>query len=237
MIFDFHTHLGTDRASGRPLSTDDARRQADIMAGHGVTKTATSLVDALLSNCYDHRAANDLIAEAVRGLESVFYPFAVINPYDADAADEVRRCHEVHGFLGLKLHPWLQGFSVAGEYMRPVVEACLSTGMVIIFHDGTPPYCTPFQIANLCRWYPEAKIVSGHSGLNDLWQNALTAAKKHENFYLCLSGPSSRALEAICRNAPQHKLLYGSDMVGAKESVLVYRLHKVLQLPIDESLC
>jgi len=61
----------------------------------------------------------------------------VVNPREADAADEVRRCYEVLGIGALKLHPWLQGFSCSDQYMDPVYEVCAELGIPITFHDGS----------------------------------------------------------------------------------------------------
>ena len=231
MVIDFHTHLGLFS----PAGSESIVEHVAALRGMGVDKAAVSSVDALLSSCTDHRKANDDLVRTLKGYEEMYYSFAVVNPlFGRAACDEVRRAVEVLGMRGLKLHPWLQGFSVSQEYMHPVIETCVDLDVPVLFHDGTPPYGTPFQIADLARRYPEAKIVLGHSGLNDLWKNALKAALKYENVYLCLCGPPMLALQRIAERVPADRLLFGSDFMGRNEGTLAYRLQKIFRLRISE---
>lgn len=236
MIIDFHAHITF------PLDADDKtidQRLSDqvaVMDRNQVEAAVVSLIEALYSNCADYRAANDLAARACARFPGKFFPMAVVNPYDQEkAAEELRRSIELLGMKGLKLHPWLQGFSVSDPYIKPVMEECQRLKIPVVFHDGTPPYSSSLQIANLAKLYPEATIVLGHSGLNDLWRNAQQAALEYENIYLCLCGVSTQALETLCATVPHTRLLYGSDLAWDAESVLQYRLHKVQSLSLDEA--
>lgn len=232
MVIDFHTHLGTFAPGGSESIVEHAAGLRSV----GVDRAAVSSVEALRSSCTDHRKANDDLAHVVKRYEEMYYPFAVVNPlFGRAACDEVRRAVEVLGMRGLKLHPWLQGFSVSQEYVHPVIETCVDLDLPVLFHDGTPPYGTPFQIADLARLYPEAQIVLGHSGLNDLWKNALKAALKYENVYLCLCGPPMLALQRMAECLPADRLLFGSDFMGRNEGTLVYRLQKILRLRISDA--
>ena len=55
---------------------------------------------------------------------------------------------------GVKLHPWLQGFSAHEPGLDPLCEVAAAAGVPILFHDGTPPFSTPLQLASLARRHP-----------------------------------------------------------------------------------
>ena len=66
-----------------------------------------------------------------------------------------------------------------------------------MFHEGTPPYADTLQVANLAELYPEAKIILGHAGLYDSYRNAVSAAKRLPNIFLCLKAMISFQYLAI----------------------------------------
>ena len=95
--------------------------------------------------------------------------------------------------------------------------------MPVMFHDGTPCYSLPEQIAGLARRFPETQFVLGHSGGVWCWRSALEAAKL-PNIWLCLCGPHMRAIEIFCREAPVDRLLWGSDFGFGVADMIEYRL-------------
>ena len=230
-IVDFHTH------AGRYFDFDDVSgaRQVEVMRKNGVEKAVVSNVSALFSNCYDFKKENNWLANYVSQFPDNLYAYAVVNPLNRKKAVlEFRRSVKELGMKGLKLHPWLQGFSCSDDCMRPIVEESIRLGVPIIFHDGTPPYSTPLQVANLARMYPEARIISGHSGLNDLWKNAIDAAKKYKNFYLCLCGPSMLAMKRIIEEVDIEQILFGTDLINDEEKIFAYRLSQFQNLTVSD---
>lgn len=228
-IVDFHIHAGNHY--GEPL----AAKQVEVMLKNGVEKAVVSNLNALRSDCHNFKEENKWLANYVSKFPDNLYAYAVVNPFNGEKAVlEFRRCVEELGMKGLKLHPWLQGFSCSDNDIRPIVEESIRLDVPIILHDGTPPYSTPLQIANLARLYPEATIISGHSGLGDLWKNAIDGAKKYKNFYLCLCGPSSLAMERIINEVNINQIVFGTDLINDSEKTFVYRLHKFQHLNISE---
>ena len=118
--------------------------------------------------------------------------------------------------------------------MTEVAELCEKLDIVIAFHDGTPPYSTPLQIARLARDFPDLRVISGHAGLNDLWMNALQAAQRYPNYYVCLSGLTMRAMQRIVDEVPAEQICVGSDVFELKEDILWYRWKKFRMLKISE---
>ena len=112
---------------------------------------------------------------------------------------------------GVKLHPWLQGFPAHEPGLDPVCEAAAALGIPILFHDGTPPFSTPLQLATLARRHPATTIVLGHGGLHDLWREAVAAVQTTSNVHLCMCATPLYAMRAIVARCPLDRLLFGTD--------------------------
>jgi predicted TIM-barrel fold metal-dependent hydrolase len=156
-------------------------------------------------------SANDELAKFVRAGSGRMLGFGTVNPRHEGTAEEVRRCFTELGLVGVKLHPWLQGFSVHELSLDPICEVIAESGGILLSHDGTPPYSTPTQIAALARRHPGIPVVLGHGGLHDCWREALAAVRETENLHLCLCGTPPYAARHILANAPEHKVLFGTD--------------------------
>ena len=76
----------------------------------------------------------------------------------------------------------------------------------VIFHDGTPPYSTTFQIAKMARWVPDAKIVLGHAGLADYTIPAARLVRDIPNLYACVCGPRTAGVKYLVDIAGPEKL-------------------------------
>jgi len=221
MRIDAHTHVGSalkDDMKG------NAGRFIEMLDANDIDAAVVLPLDGLLSNCVDHKTDNDFIFEFCNMFPDRLFPGFCVNPLNGDAAlDEIKRCKNELGLNLLKLHPWLQGFSISSEEMDAVAELCQKLEINIVFHDGTPPYCTPLQMARLCRDYPLLKVVSGHSGLNDLWSDAIAAAKRFSNYYLCLCGLPLGPMQRVINEVRPEQICVGSDFINLAEDVLWYR--------------
>lgn len=234
MRVDCHLHVGP--RPGASLS-QRAESLCTLLKQYELDAAVVLPLDGLLSNCVDHRADNDFVYRFSQQQPQHLIPAFAVNPwFGARALDEVRRCQDEHGSTLLKLHPWLQGFSVATDEMNAVAALCQDLGIAIVLHDGTPPYCAPLQLARLCRDFPELRVVSGHAGLNDLWHDALLAAQRHRNFFLCLCGLAGYPIQRILAEVPANQICVGSDWINGTEDVFWYRWNLWRRLPVPETL-
>jgi predicted TIM-barrel fold metal-dependent hydrolase len=103
----------------------------------------------------------------------------------------------------------------------------------MLFHDGTPPYTTPLQIALLAERYPELTVILGHSGLLDLWPEALAAASRNENVWLCLCGPPTAALQKLVDAVPHERIVFGSDIGFGRDYQARHRIEQVRALDLS----
>ena len=175
-------------------------------------------------------AANDSLARFVAAAPERLVAFSTVDPRDPGAPAELERCTLELGMRGIKLHPWLQGFSAHEPGLDRVCETAARLGIPILFHDGTPPFSTPLQLASLARRHPETTIVLGHGGLHDLWREAIAAVASAPNLHLCICGPPPYAIRAIVERCPLDRLLYGTDAGLRNEPLQRYAVLRIRQL-------
>ena len=230
MPVDCHIHI-----SPKPHPSAEMRADAlvETLRAYQLDAAVVLPLDGLFSNCTDHRADNDFVYRFCQRHPGKLVPAFTVNPwFGPKALDEIKRCRTERGLTLLKLHPWLQGFSIASPQMNAVAALCQELGVAILLHDGTPPYSAPLQLARLCRDFPALRVVSGHSGLNDLWQDALAAARRHRNFFLCLCGLAAYPIQRIVAAIPSDQICVGSDWINGTEDVLWYRWNLWRRIPV-----
>lgn len=232
MIVDCHTHAPGGRSFG--LSTFPVSDLLAAMDSAGIDKAMVYTSDGFF---FDFVACNNELHAFVQQCPERLIAGPTVDPRFTEAAiTEMRRCRLELGMKGaLKLHPWLQGFSPVEPLMDPIAEAALELGMAIMMHDGTPPYSTPLQVAALAARFPSLTVILGHSGLRDLWQEALAAAKRYPNIVLCLCGTLPLGIERIVAEVDPHRLLFGTDAgFGAAPGNQEYRVGQIQRLAVSE---
>jgi predicted TIM-barrel fold metal-dependent hydrolase len=155
-----------------------------------------------------------LLAERAGRDPNRLLPFVTVDPKLGKAAiDELQRCIDLDIFEGVKFHPWLQAFapSMVKETLVPILKLAAQFDLPVIFHDGTPPYSTTFQIAQCARWVPEATIVLGHAGLADYVIPAAQFVRDIPNLYACACGPRAADVKFLVETTGPEKILFGSD--------------------------
>lgn len=232
MIVDCHTHWG---ACWVTRSGDDPSEWLRTLDRHGVDRAFLCGHRGLIrpEHCAED---NDTVARVASQATDRLVPFATCWPQQgAEAVVEARRCLEELGMAGLKLHPWLQGFSTADPAMAEICEVAAASGAPIMFHDGTPCYCLSEQIGGLARRFPHTQFVLGHAGLLWNWRSALAAAQL-PNVWVCLCGPHLRGIEILCERVDPDRLLWGTDYGFSLADTINYRLNLLRRARLDDSI-
>ena len=219
-MIDFHVHQPRGSSYG-PL---------ELTAGMDDAGIEVSVVFTYEGLLHPSPAANDSLAAFVSAAPDRLVAFATVDPRDPGASDEIDRCVEELGMRGIKLHPWLQGFSSHEPGLDAVCTAAARHGVPILFHDGTPPFSTPLQLASLARRHPETTVVLGHGGLHDLWREAIAAVEQEDNVHLCMCGTPGYAMRRIVARCPVERLLFGTDGGLRPEPIPRYAVLRVRQL-------
>lgn len=234
MIVDCHTHVLGGRSFG--LSSVPASSFVAAMDRCRIDRAVVYTTDGFF---FDFVACNDELHAFAQQSPDRLVAGPTVDPrYGEAAIAEMRRCRLELGMKGpLKLHPWLQGFSPVEPYMDPIAEAAIELGMPIVMHDGTPPYSTPLQVATVAARYPELTVILGHSGLRDLWPEALAAAKRYPNLILCLCGTQPLGIERIVAEIEPNRLLFGTDAgFGSEPGSQEYRIGQIQRLAVSEEI-
>jgi len=229
MIVDGHTHLYDEFLGLRGADVEEFLKG---LSSVGVEKALVFTVKGLYGECRRH---NDLLYKATKEHRGRLVPFCTVSPHDGPAAvEELRRCVEVLDMPGVKFHPWLQAFPPVHPWLGPIFEELRRLKAPAVFHDGTPPYTAPLQIAHIASKFPEVPIILGHSGLHDMWTEALRVAQKYENIYLCTCGSSFLAVRTMVRAVGASRVVYGSDFLLGGIEGMRYQLKLVDLLPVSD---
>jgi predicted TIM-barrel fold metal-dependent hydrolase len=217
VIVDFHTHWTDD------FSDDLAgwERWWSAPAAYGITHAVVLPFRGLLHAGY-LREDNDRVAAVAARSGGRAIPFCSLHPSEGDAAvAELQRCIDA-GHRGVKFHPWLQGASVLHPTMDAIAAAAAGHGVPLFFHDGTPPFSLPAQIALLAQRHPETPFVLGHGGILEHWREAAAAQAATPNLWLCICGPHAAGTDHLLTHANPDRLLWGTDHgFGPKSGGLV----------------
>lgn len=181
-----------------------------------------------------HPRHNDAVGQFCAAAPERLVPFCTVHPHLPGAVRELRRAVEEGGARGLKLHPWLQGFSPVDPCMDEVGEAAAHMGIPVVFHDGTPPNSSPLQIAWFAERHPGIPVVLGHGGLHDLWVEALAAAARVPNVWIVPSGTPPVGLRRMVERLGTSRLLFGSDAGYGEPHWQAFQLQKIGELRLDD---
>ena len=208
MIIDTHTHWGMcweDRYGADP--TEWLR----VLDHHGVDMAALMGHRSLSRNA-DIRRSNDIVKETCDRSGGRLIPLATVHPdFGAESVRELERCLRDLSMRGLKLHPWLQGFSLASPVMEDLAEVCGKFGVPVVFHDGTPCYSMPEQVGGLALRFPGTTFVLAHGGLLELWRSAASFARRCPNLFITLCGQHCAAIREIVATVDENRILWGTD--------------------------
>ena len=184
----------------------------------------------------DVAAANIAMARVMRQNPNRVLGYCYVSPRHGRAAmDDLTRCVEEHGMIGVKL--WV-ATRCDDPLVFPFVERAISYGIPVLAHCfrktvGQLPYETrPDNIAALASRYPEATIIMAHLGGHVEW--AINAVEEHPNVLADTSGtPIGGAEVSIAvQRLGADRVVFGSDLPGA---CLAANLGKVMGAGLSEA--
>src|SRR5579883_2379085 len=192
MIFDAHMHVGDFPLFNVSLDRDGLER---LMRENAIEGGVVFHPD----NAYVSE-----VAASVPGAHGLVWA----NPRLPNYLDEAPR------FLGVKLHPLLDGYHPNDPAVHPLMEALVARDLPVLIHCGHPIFTLPWSIEELIVNFPRAKVILGHMGHGNIIyiNGAIDVAARHPNVYLETSGMPmhTKIAEAVQRVGPE-RVLYGSD--------------------------
>lgn len=228
MIIDSHAHIWQSFMNFR---CPPVREIIGGMERAGIGLTVFSSLSALLNT--DPHEDNLYLKRLVDGHRDRFRAMAVVTPYAGEAAvTELETCLRDYEFIGLKLHPWLQGYYGGADFLSPILEVCRDYSVPVLFHTGTPPYAQTFHIWVQAKRFPKLTFILGHMGLNYQWRDALEVGKICPNTIFDTSGISyTFAVRRLIDELGPERVIFGSDNPFLIPDV---ELNKVLRLGLPK---
>lgn len=239
MIVDTHTHFVVKPVSfttGIPeeeidLNNDETFRFSEgiieSQKKYGVIAVWACTLEGLLGQTLPYNKFLSALAQRHNGY---ILPFCSINPHRGEPAfQEFKGMVSEYKMKGVKFHNWLQAVSCMHEILEKVVDYAGKSGIPVMFHDGTPPYADPLQIGRLAEKYPHTTIVLGHSGLKDLYPDAVKAGRRCNNIYFCACSTPYAGIRMVLDEIGPDRVLFGSDSGFCEPTQIMEQLLDVFE--------
>jgi predicted TIM-barrel fold metal-dependent hydrolase len=129
--------------------------------------------------------------------------------------EEVTELLDHPKFLGLKLHPLIDGFLPNDPSVHPLIELIVERHQPVLIHCGHPIFTLPWSIEELAVSFPEAKIVMGHMGHGNVVyiNGSIDVALRNPNVYLETSGmPMHTKIREAYERVGETRVLFGTDV-------------------------
>ncbi len=163
---------------------------------------------------------NQWAAEAQKRYPGRVLPWCYVNPgFQKEAAEEVRRCVEERGFIGVKLY---NEFTCTNPIVFPIVELTIKLKVPILHHAGHTHYFLDEQphisdgghLAELGRRYPQARIICAHICGGGDWEWTIKALRGVANVSLDTSGSvtDDGVVEMAVRELGADRIMFACDM-------------------------
>jgi hypothetical protein len=218
LVIDCHAHL---HHQSLPDYRDKDRLLIDAADKLGIDKLCCSILTRKRPATVEgFRECNAWLAEAIGRFPDRVLGWCYVNPeHTAEAVDEIRRCVEDRGFIGVKLYNEKR---CTEPEVFPIVELAIDLRVPILHHAGHAHYPLPEQpnisdggdLAELGRRYPEARLICAHIGGGGDWEWTIKALRHGANVFLDTSGSvvDEGMLEMAVRILGVDRLLFGCDM-------------------------
>lgn len=101
-------------------------------------------------------------------------PFPSVHPDNPAVGDQVKEIAR-SGFLGLKLHPYYQNFTIDEPRLDAVYEQAQREGLAVLMHTGfdmaypRDRMADPERVIAVLRRFPDLKLIASHFGAWEDW--------------------------------------------------------------------
>ncbi len=216
-VIDCHSHLSFRNLPDEPGNDLQVLDAADRL---GIDQLCCSILCQRPASVEGFRACNAALAAAIKRHPDRLLGYCYANPeHRHEALDEIRRCLDQDGFIGVKLY---NERLCTDPIVAPLVELAIERGAVILHHaghghapfPGQPNISDGGHLAELGRRYPEARLICAHIGGGGDWEWTIKALRHAPNVYLDTSGSviDEGIVELAAQTLGVDRLLFGCDM-------------------------
>lgn len=217
-VTDCHAHL--HHRSRRSWQEDD-RKLIDAADRLEIDQLCCSILTPRPpATAEGFRECNQWVVEGMRRFPGRVLGYCHVNPgYGREALEEIRRCVEDRGFIGVKLY---NDYRATEPVVWPIVELTIDLRVPILHHAGHAHYFMEEQprisdgghLAELARRYPEALLICAHVCGGGDWEWTIKALRNAPTVYLDTSGSviDEGVIEMAARLLGVDRLVFGCDM-------------------------
>ncbi|MFN0054718.1 MAG: amidohydrolase family protein [Planctomycetales bacterium] len=127
-MIDINAHLG--HWPFRSLPGSDAPGAVRHYRRAGFAQVWVGSFEGLFNR--DVAGVNARLADVCREQgEGLLLPFGTVNPVLPDWEEDLRRCHEVHQFRGIRLHPRFHGYDLQHPSFAELLRQAAQRGLVV----------------------------------------------------------------------------------------------------------
>ncbi len=219
MLVDVNVNLS--RWPWRRVPCDEPARLVEALRRGGVTQAWTGTLDGLFHR--DLAAANARLAEECRRFgPGLLVPFGSIHPLLPDWREDLRRCQEVHGMPGIRLHPNYHGYGLADPALAELFQEARRRRMIVqlsLRMDDARVQNPLFQVDDVDP-APLAAALAPVPRLPLVILNATGAIRRHLGKLLALPGvhldfamwEGVGGVAALIEAASPQRVLFGSHL-------------------------
>jgi uncharacterized protein len=114
----------------RRLPAEEAGTLADRLRRGLVEQAWVGSLEGLFQR--DVAGVNARLADDCRKTDPErLVPFGTVNPTLPDWEEDLRRCHEIHRFRGVRLHPAFHGYTLADQVFARLLTLAAGRGLVV----------------------------------------------------------------------------------------------------------
>lgn len=232
MIVDIHTHIFNAATDfGPELRADLDRCHVDPTAWGDVEKrhletskmADVAVVFGLQASATGWNIPNKAVAAHVSKARDRLLFFASVDPLKKDFMEELEKCHQDLGAVGVKLAPLYQNVHPQDPRYYEIYKYCVKHGLPVLFHAGTSfvsgtllDYSRPIHFDAVAVDFPDLRMVLAHLG--HPWEGETIAViRRHAHVYADLSALYYRpwqfynSMRLLVEYGVAEKVLFGSD--------------------------
>ena len=201
--FDYRLWVGVDPVDGH-LHASGTGQGAFGRPSLEVAMASAGMVAGVVS--WFDNAATERVAGSGAGLYPLVWVAPGVTPVD-EVAERLR-----DGFVGIKLHPTLDGYPGDDPALDPYLEVAADTGRPVAVHSA-PGDADPNHIRRLAERHPSVPVILYHTYLGPAEgrRRAVRYLADHPNLYLETSWCRWKTVLRFVEQAGPERVLFGSD--------------------------
>lgn len=225
MYIDFHTHIFPDLLAKRsiPFLEQQGKVKAQLdgtLASLLQSMDRANIEKSIICSIATRPSQFDSIlawSDEIRSPRII--PLPSVHPEDRHMVEHIGRISRA-GFLGIKLHPYYQQFSVDDKRLFPAYERLAAEKLLVVMHTGhdiafpASDIAAPWRIAKVVEQFPELLLITTHCGAWKQWEEVrrfLLGRPVYMDVSFSLDMMGREKAKAFLESHDEDYLLFGSD--------------------------